>query len=52
MRQASTVITVRTKGAGLDEITGTVGDWVAAQGMRDGLLTLFVRHSWGTEVGW
>ncbi|WP_199175820.1 secondary thiamine-phosphate synthase enzyme YjbQ [Telmatospirillum siberiense] len=45
MRQAATTLTFRTSGAGLLEITGPVADWVVAQGMRDGLLTVFVRHT-------
>lgn len=36
---------MRTDGRGLVEITGEVGAWAAAQGMREGLLTLFVRHT-------
>jgi len=45
MRQASDGLRLRTSGRGLVEITGEVGAWAAAQGMREGLLTLFVRHT-------
>lgn len=45
MRQATTILSVRTPGAGLHEITDAVADWVAGQGLRDGLLTLFCRHT-------
>ena len=45
MRQASGTMTVATDGPGLVEITRTIADWVAAQAMRDGLLTLFCRHT-------
>ncbi|OIR09207.1 hypothetical protein GALL_88140 [mine drainage metagenome] len=45
MRQASTILTFATAGAGLVEITAPVTDWVAAQGLSEGLLTLFVRHT-------
>lgn len=45
MRQASGSSRVRTPGRGLIEITGEVAAWAAAQGMREGLLTLFVRHT-------
>ena len=36
---------VATSGQGLHEITEPVARWVAAQGMRRGLLTLFLRHT-------
>ena len=45
MRQSSTSITIETTGKGLTEITGEVGDWLSAQGMSEGLLTLFCRHT-------
>ncbi len=45
MRQASHELTVATPGPGLHEFTAAVVDWVAAQGMTAGLLTLFVRHT-------
>jgi len=45
MRQASTVIEIATRGQGLAEITGEVSGWAAAQGLGDGLLTLFCRHT-------
>ena len=45
MRQASFTIEVRTERQGLVEITRPVADWVEAQGMKDGLLTLFCRHT-------
>ena len=44
MRQATHILTVATR-AGLHEITAEVTRWVAAQEMRDGLLTLFCRHT-------
>lgn len=44
MRQATHILSVETR-AGLHEITAEVTRWVAAQGMRDGLLTLFCRHT-------
>ena len=40
-----TVFALQTKGAGLYEFTGTVADWLEGEGARDGLLTLFVRHT-------
>ncbi len=45
MRQASTEITVSTGGKGLTEITATVADFVAGQQLRDGLLTVFCKHT-------
>jgi secondary thiamine-phosphate synthase enzyme len=45
MRQASTQISVVTRGKGLGEITDSVRTWVASQGMTNGLLTLFCRHT-------
>ncbi|HVL21015.1 MAG TPA: secondary thiamine-phosphate synthase enzyme YjbQ [Amaricoccus sp.] len=36
---------IETRGPGLVELTGEVIAWVARSGVRDGLLTLFVRHT-------
>jgi len=45
MHQAHHVLDIETPGPGLLEIGRPVGEWVAAQGFRDGLLTLFCRHT-------
>jgi secondary thiamine-phosphate synthase enzyme len=45
MRQASGQITIDTGRQGLVEITDMVGKWVAAQGLREGLLTVYCRHT-------
>ncbi len=45
MRQASGQIVIDTSRQGLIEVTDRVVRWVADQGMRDGLLTLFCRHT-------
>lgn len=45
MRQATGQIIVPTRRQGLVEITQPVADWVAAQGMTAGLLTVFCRHT-------
>ena len=45
MRQASGLLTIETSRQGLVEITGEVMRWVSAQGMTEGLLTLFCRHT-------
>lgn len=37
--------TIQTRGQGLYEFTADVRSWVAASGLQDGLLTLFVRHT-------
>ncbi len=45
LRQATTTLQWTTRGRGLHEITADVAAWVAAAGIDDGLLTLFVRHT-------
>lgn len=45
MRQATGTIEVETQRQGLHEVTGPVQRWVAAQGMAEGLLTVFCRHT-------
>ncbi len=45
MRQAHTVLQIHTPGRGLIEITRRVTGWVDAGGVRNGLLTVFVRHT-------
>lgn len=45
MQQAVTSIRVTTRGKGLHEITSEVETWLAKQGIRTGLLTLFIRHT-------
>jgi secondary thiamine-phosphate synthase enzyme len=45
LRQATGLLRVRTQGRALVEITRDVAAWVAAQGMSEGLLTLFCRHT-------
>lgn len=45
MRQALHRFEIATNGAGLTEITSPVKEWVAAQGIETGLLTLFCRHT-------
>ncbi len=43
--QFSTELSVTSKGRGLTNITGPVMAWVREQGIRNGLLTVFVRHT-------
>ena len=45
MRQASRTLSFATRGKGLTDISGDVAEWVRAQGMAEGLLTLFCRHT-------
>ncbi len=45
MRQALDILTLPTHGAGLHLITEPVRDWVAAQGIPRGLLTVLCRHT-------
>ena len=45
MRQASTELEFATSRQGLGEITQEVTDWIAAQELTEGLLTLFCRHT-------
>ena len=45
MRQCQTVLDVPTRRAGLHDITGEVARWVAGQGIGQGLLTVFIRHT-------
>jgi secondary thiamine-phosphate synthase enzyme len=45
MRQATGLIEIATDGQGLVEITRDVARWISDQGMTEGLLTLFCRHT-------
>jgi secondary thiamine-phosphate synthase enzyme len=45
MRQAFHEITVSTRGKGLYAFTQQARDWVQASGIRQGLLTLYIRHT-------
>lgn len=45
MKQAQHSLTVRTAGQGLYEVTRQVDAWLAETGIKDGLLTLFCRHT-------
>ena len=44
-RQAVTMLTIATDRQGMIEVTDRIDCWVADQAMRDGLLTIFCRHS-------
>jgi secondary thiamine-phosphate synthase enzyme len=45
MKQANCEIEIKTRGKGLYNITAQVQSWVEAQGCRNGLLTVFLRHT-------
>lgn len=45
MHQSTAIIEIRTPGPGLHEVTDRVTAWVADQRMREGLLTIFIRHT-------
>ncbi len=45
LRQASQLLTVRATRPGLHEFTREVCSWVNGTGIRNGLLTLFCRHT-------
>lgn len=45
MKQATTTLTVSTRGAGLYEFTDAVKDFLRQQGIENGLLTCFIRHT-------
>lgn len=45
MRQATTIIEFDTPGRGLYDITGKIGGWLAATGIREGLASLLCRHT-------
>ncbi len=45
MRNVATILTVRTRRRGLQEITAEVRAWVELQQVTTGLLTLFCRHT-------
>jgi secondary thiamine-phosphate synthase enzyme len=45
MRQSTGMIEIATRRQGLIEITDPVAAWVSRQGVAEGLLTLFCRHT-------
>ena len=45
LRQAQTILAVRTPGRGLHDISRQVNDWCAGTGILTGLLTVFIRHT-------
>lgn len=45
LKQALHTITRDTKGQGFEEITDEIDGWLASVGAREGLLTVFMRHT-------
>ena len=45
MRQATGTIDIHTERQGLLDITGDIARWAETQGLHEGLLTLFCRHT-------
>jgi secondary thiamine-phosphate synthase enzyme len=45
LRQLNTVLRTQTRGRGLTDITDRISAWVSESKLRDGLLTLFIRHT-------
>lgn len=45
LRQTSTVLAIRAARPGLHEFTNSVHEFVCAAGIREGLLTVFCRHT-------
>ena len=45
LRQSTTLLSIATPGRALVEVTREIARWVAEQGMDEGLLTLFCRHT-------
>ena len=45
MRQVIDTLIVSTDGPGLEPITGHVARWLGSTGIRDGLLTILIRHT-------
>ncbi len=45
VQQASHQLSVATRGRGLYDVTPDIAAWLAGQAVREGLLTLFLRHT-------
>ncbi len=45
MRQATGMISIATQGCGFTDITARIARWLEAEQAREGLLTLFIRHT-------
>ena len=45
LHQHTTILSFDTPGRGLQDVTPAIRAWVTARGFREGLLTLFLRHT-------
>jgi len=45
LEQALHTISIKTRGPGFTDVTARLIDWLRSIGARDGLLTLFIRHT-------
>jgi len=45
MKQARHELTAPTRGRGLYDLSGQIAGWLRGQGVSDGLLTVFIRHT-------
>lgn len=45
LRQAVGRLSVETRGRAMLDVTATIDDWLAGRAAREGLLTVFVRHT-------
>ena len=45
MKLATTTLTIKTRGAGLTDVTPAVEAWLAQERAGEGQLTLFIRHT-------
>jgi len=45
VRQSQHSLNLRTQGKGLTDVTEAISAWLAGQPVRDGLLTVFIRHT-------
>jgi len=45
MQQALTELVYETSGQGFYEITRDIEEWAGSQGLRDGILTVYIRHT-------
>jgi secondary thiamine-phosphate synthase enzyme len=45
MQQIQTILTVKTSGQGLCEITDPIARWVAGNDIQTGMLTIFIQHT-------
>lgn len=45
MRQLRMLLDIETRGRGITDLTARIASWVDSSGLREGLLTVFIRHT-------